>query len=356
VRSLALILRAGAVVALVAVIVAAVVEGAPRLETERRSVPNEQPLEADGGSAAPKPTPPRAPSDIVTLALAGDILLERDGRLPRFSGRATFAGVKADLAGDVVLGNLLTTLVEDDTCDDGCDPVRAPDSFAPSLRGAGFTVLGLANAEAGAFGRDGRRETADALEAAGVLHAGAPGVTARQKVVKSVVAVTGLAANLRTGYLPNMTSARRQIRRAVAAADLVVASVHLPPDAPRADVRRLAHMLVDEGADLVVGNGSTTLGGMEWYRGRLVAYSLGSFAGSREGLTQTGAPSAILRVTLRSDGRFETATIVATQRLAGRPTLDPSEAAHGVIRERSRQEFGARAVRIAPSGLVLPPR
>src|SRR4029079_4437742 len=40
-----------------------------------------------------------------------------------------------------------------------------------------------------------------------------------------------------------------------------------------------AHSVVRAGADLVVGTGPHVLRGMEWYRGRLIAYSLGNFAG-----------------------------------------------------------------------------
>ena len=37
--------------------------------------------------------------------------------------------------------------------------------------------------------------------------------------------------------------------------------------------------MIDAGADLVVGHGPHVLRGMEFYKGRLIAYSLGNFAG-----------------------------------------------------------------------------
>ena len=53
------------------------------------------------------------------------------------------------------------------------------------------------------------------------------------------------------------------------------------------------------GADLVVGSGPHVLRGMEWYRGRLIAYSLGNFVGYRTLATRrvTGV-TGILQVTL----------------------------------------------------------
>ena len=63
---------------------------------------------------------------------------------------------------------------------------------------------------------------------------------------------------------------------------------------------------------------------------------------------------AILRVTLSSDGTFETGRLVATRMVgAGLPALDPAETAHGVVRELSQEDFGARAVEVSGDGAAL---
>ena len=66
-----------------------------------------------------------------------------------------------------------------------------------------------------------------------------------------------------------------------------------------------AHMAVDDGADLVLGSGPHVLRAMQIYHGRLIAYSLGNFAGYHN-FTLEGVLgiSAILHVTLAADGRF----------------------------------------------------
>jgi hypothetical protein len=93
---------------------------------------------------------------------------------------------------------------------------------------------------------------------------------------------------------------------------------------------------------------------MEWYRGRLIAYSLGNFAGYK--VFSLGGPlstSGILRVTLRGDGRFETGRLVGTHLVApGLPAIDAGETAHGVVRTLSRQDFGARGVKISADGIL----
>ena len=63
--------------------------------------------------------------------------------------------------------------------------------------------------------------------------------------------------------------------------------------------------------------------------------------------------SGILRVTLRGDGRFETGRLVATHLVgAGLPAIDAGETAHGVVRTLSRQDFGARGVKISADGIL----
>ena len=90
-------------------------------------------------------------------------------------------------------------------------------------------------------------------------------------------------------------AARRLVREADAHADIVVVTMHAGAEGSsrgttprttehylgenRGNVRAFAHAVVDAGADLVAGHGPHVLRGMEWYRGRLIAYSLGNFAG-----------------------------------------------------------------------------
>jgi hypothetical protein len=68
-------------------------------------------------------------------------------------------------------------------------------------------------------------------------------------------------------------------------------------------------MAIRAGADLVLGSGPHVLRGMEIYRGRLIAYSLGNFSGFHNFATSgvLGA-SAVLHVTVDKDGRSPTAS------------------------------------------------
>ncbi len=65
-------------------------------------------------------------------------------------------------------------------------------------------------------------------------------------------------------------------------------------------------MAIDAGASLVIASGPHVLRGMQFYRHRLIAYSLGNFAGYDNFSTEGDfGMSVILRVTLSAAGRVE---------------------------------------------------
>jgi hypothetical protein len=191
-----------------------------------------------------------------------------------------------------------------------------------------------------------------------------------QKVGQIRVALVGFASYPWAASLTDIPGAKRLVAKAARSADVVIVTMHAGAEGTdhqhvrrgvehylgenRGDVVRFTHAVVDAGADLVVGHGPHVLRGMEWYKGRLIAYSLGNFAGYK--VFALGGPlstSAILRVSLRGDGAFETGRLVPTMLAgAGVPALDPNEAAHGVVRTLSRQDFAGRAVAISRDGLL----
>ena len=375
-RVIALIVRAGLVVAASAFLFSLVVDGAPRPATAAE--PGVVAIEAPPSRPAAKPaakSKPATPPGVVTLVATGDIVMGSTPNLPQDGGRSFFSDVQTDLAGDVVLGNLEGTLSSGGSSKCGprssdCFAFQTPPSYARWLAQAGFTMVNLANNHAFDFGARGLDQTIAALDGVGLRHTGRPGQVTVQQVGDIRVAVVGFASYPWAASLTDIAAARRLVRTAARRADVVVATMHAGAEGRdrqhvkrgtetflgenRGDVVRFSRAVVDAGADLVVGHGPHVLRGMEWYRGRLIAYSLGNFAGYK--VFSLGGPlstSAILRVTLRGNGGFDTGRIVPTRLVgAGVPALDPSEAAHGVVRTLSRQDFGARGVKVSPDGFL----
>ena len=376
-RVIALIVRAGAVVAASAFAFSLLVDGGPKPATAARPDVSavETPVPKPRPTAAKKPTGPKIPEGVVAIVATGDIVMGSTPNLPSDGGRSFFSDVETDLAGDVVLGNLEGTLSSGggSKCGKGstnCFAFQTPPSYARWLQQAGFTVLNLANNHAYDFGAGGLRQTTDALAGVGLEWTGRPGQITVQKVGGIRVALVGFAPYPWAQSLTDITAAKKLVRKAARSADVVVVTMHAGAEGSdrqhvrrgtelflgenRGDSMRFAHAVVDAGADLVVGSGPHVLRGMEWYKGRLIAYSLGNFAGYK--VFSLGGPlstSGILRVTLRGDGKFETGRLVPTHLVgAGLPAIDPAEAAHGVVRTLSRQDFGARGVRISSDGIL----
>ena len=374
VRSLALIVRAGAVVVAAGFLFSLFVDGAktPLVVAQSEPAAVEKRPARKPATVAAKPT---APAGVVAIVATGDIVMGSTRNLPPDGGRTFFSDVEADLAGDVVLGNLEGTLSTGggSKCGPGstnCYAFQTPPSYARWLVAAGFTVMNLANNHAYDYGESGLRQTIAALRRVGLAHTGRPGQVTIQKVGQIRVALVGFASYPWAASLTDIAAAKRLVRKADRSADVVIVTMHAGAEGSdrqhvrrgtelflgenRGNVVRFSHAVVDAGADLVVGHGPHVLRGMEWYKHRLIAYSLGNFAGYK--VFSLGGPlstSGILRVILRGDGTFETGRLVAT-RLAGEgvPALDPSEAAHGVVRGLSRSDLGRRAVKVSSEGIL----
>jgi hypothetical protein len=124
---------------------------------------------------------------------------------------------------------------------------------------------------------------------------------------------------------------------------------------PRGDSRAFTHAVIDAGADLVVGSGPHVMRGMEVYRHRLIAYSLGNFAGYKVfGLGGTLSTSGVLQVTLAADGRFLDGRLRPTA-LVGAGTPAPGGGAIPLVRSLSVEDFGAHAARIGADGTISAP-
>jgi hypothetical protein len=329
---------------------------------------------------AVKKTTPRVlrPPPNVTISAVGDVTLGRTPSLPEGGAAALLRGVRRQVHGDVVLGNLETTLATGGTVkcgagSTGCFTFRAPPAYARALRRAGFTILNLANNHAEDFGPTGQAETLRALARAGLAHTGRPGEISYRRFGRVRVAVVGFAPYSWAQSLLDLDAARRLVRKASRHADLVVATMHAGAEGvdhahvrpgpetylgeQRGDAVAFAHAVVDAGADVVIGSGPHVLRGLEWYRGRLIAYSLGNFSSYRT-LSVGGVlgVSAVLDVTLRADGRWVRGRIVPLRLVGvGVPTVDRGRAAIAVMRSLSREDFGRRAVRVTPRGVLHPP-
>ena len=329
---------------------------------------------ATAGSTTASPAASPAPAS-VTIAAVGDTMLGTTPHLPPDPG-SYFEPVESvlDRGAQIVFGNLEGALTTAGASK--CGPVPHPDCFAfrdpPGsaryFRQAGFTILNDANNHSFDFGAAGQAQTVRALHAAGLAQTGLPGeiTVVRARGIK--VAFVAFAPYPYDAELLNLPAARALIKRAGREANVVVVYMHAGAEGSGADhvtgreeyylgedrgnPEAFAHMAIDAGASLVIASGPHVLRGMQFYKGHLIAYSLGNFAGYHNfSIHGDLTMSAILRVRLSSSGRFEQGRLYPVQLTgAGRPV--PGGGAISFVAGLSSADFGASAARIRPSGVI----
>ena len=210
-----------------------------------------------------------------------------------------------------------------------CYEFRVPPSWARYFKHAGFTIVSNANNHAFDFWQAGLDDTVAALDRAGLAHTGRTHEITYLHVHGLTVAFIGVASYPNTGPLNDYPAARRLIHAADRHADMVVVAMHAGAEGVaaehltgqdeiyegenRGNPEAFARMAIDAGADLIIGYSPHVLRAMQVYHHRLIAYSLGNFAGYHN-FTTEGAlgVSGILHVKLAADGRFLSGRLVST--------------------------------------------
>jgi poly-gamma-glutamate capsule biosynthesis protein CapA/YwtB (metallophosphatase superfamily) len=336
-----------------------------------------------GAVAATAPgdaTTPGATPETISMSATGDIIMgNAPDQLPAGDGRGFFDSVSEALAADLVMGNLEQPLTGDtgtSKCGAGstnCFAFRAPPSYAAHLKDAGFELLNTANNHGRDYGLDGYRNTQRALEQHGLLHTGASDEITVAEVEGVRVAVVGFASYAGFNSLTDLSQARRVVQTATERADIVVVQVHMGAEGAdrtrvrpgtethlgenRGDPMRFSRAVIDAGADLVVGHGPHVLRGMEFYRGRLIAYSLGNFAGGGNTLRNSGrlGLGGVLKVSLTSNGEWGTGTFLSTAMdSAGRPVRDERERGRDLVAQLSAADFPDTGAQFDDATIIPP--
>ena len=322
-----------------------------------------------------------APAAAVTITWGGDLTLGSAFGQPPDRGWPQLRSVAPVLRrADVATVNLEGTFFPGGAskCGGGpgggtCFAFQAPAANAGTLRRAGVDLVNLANNHAFDFGATGYASTRAALGRHDVRATGAPGEVRVLRAGGRRIAFVGFAPYAWSAPINDLDAVGDLVRRADRSADLVVVlfhggaeggdKLHVPYGhefafgEDRGDVRRFAHRAIDAGADLVLGSGPHVLRGMERYRNRLVAYSLGNLSGWRNfGTGGLASFSALLTVELGRRGR-PVAGAITSLRLdgIGVPHRDPAGGAEGLMRSLSRADFGRRGVWFVPGGKLVPP-
>ncbi|WP_290474219.1 CapA family protein [Leifsonia sp. 71-9] len=314
----------------------------------------------------------------VAIGATGDLLIHDIGHgVPEDGGAHHFDAVRPWFTGDLVTGNLEQVISDDtgyDKCstDADCLAFRSEPATAPYF--AGFDLLNLANNHTKDFGDEGYANTRANLAANGIRAVGDRDEIVCTRIGDTTVAMIGFAPYQGFNRVTDLRHVRKVVAAAAASADVVVVQAHLGAEGPdanvvapgvermygenRGDPVAFAHAAVDGGADLVLGHGPHTLRGAEFYKGRLIAYSLGNFGGGGVfGAEQATRYGVYLDVSLHPDGTFARGRMRSVHFAfeGGVPLPDPDGRAAALVGDFSRRDFPATAPRIAADGALAPP-
>jgi hypothetical protein len=382
--------------------------------------PQPQPLppaeRPDTVTIVPPPSPLLEPATLppvrryapVSLAFVGDINLGTetlpDG-VPPDSGRGLLDRARPSLKGDLVVGNFEGVLADTGTSTKclvppakgrarkkraspdvpaqppatrpNCYAFRTPTMLAPRLVEAGFTHLNLANNHANDLGPAGRESTERVLEGLGIRLYGPLGRITVDTIRRGDSLTTvGLVGFTTYPYAYNLLDIERSaavVDSMRPLVDLLLVTFHGGTEGvralrtgevaeslgrePRGDLRRWARAVIDAGADAVVGHGPHVLRGMEFYRGHLIAYSLGNFATYR-GFNLAGplGVTGVLQLEFSDQRKLRAARLVPMKQLPLHgPAPDPNGSALQLVRRLSAEDFGSAGAVITSSGEITAP-
>lgn len=260
----------------------------------------------------------------ISIAAVGDIMLgswvipvlEQYGASYPFQKTSQYFKVA-----DVAIGNLEAPFADTGEVFEKKFNFKVPPKYAYGVREGGIEVVTLANNHIMDYGEPGLATTIQTLDRLGIKHSGA-GLNmfeAHQPVVVEVrgkkVAFFGYSMTFPSEFYatydssgtayPDSEFMQCALTYWEDLVDFSVVSFHWSAEkleSPKDYQIHFAHLAIDSGADLVLGHHPHVLQGIEIYKNRLIAYSLGNFAfGS---YSNYAVDSIILKIYLEDGGLY----------------------------------------------------
>lgn len=271
----------------------------------------------------------------VVIALVGDVLLAGNVgdainvKGPDYPWRETAELLRES---DIAVANLECAVSDRGTPEPDKEfTFRADPRVLTGAANAGVDVFTLANNHVLDFGREAMLDTIKFIKeqnigctGAGLNEedASAPAVLERKGEKVAVLAFTRIiprsdwiagsdSPGLASGHSYQLVIDR--VKASEKDADITVVGMHWgneTEDIPDKNEIKLARALVDAGADIVVGHHPHVLQGIEIYKGKIIAYSLGNFIFTTPNRPKEGE-GAILQVTAGPGGEYN-ARIIPT--------------------------------------------
>ncbi len=224
-----------------------------------------------------------------TVSAVGDCTLASDAN---FSGNGSFEAEMKKVnykydhffknvrlyfeSDDLTIINFEGTLSERGTRAEKEYSFRADPKYVKVLTTSSVEAANLANNHSGDYGAEALRDTKKILADNGITPFEGANTAIRQIGTIKVALIGTRAMNYfdEKGFLKALNKLKEK------KPNIIIASFHWgeeSSDKPNSTQKRAAHLAIDNGVDLVLGHHPHILQGIEKYKGKYIAYSLGNF-------------------------------------------------------------------------------
>jgi len=281
------------------------------------------------------------------------------------------------LDADITFGNCEGVLADDTRTAKGCNSTTncyrfcMPERFADCFMDAGFDILSIANNHVGDLGSYGSINTVKVLKEKGFHFAGlssCPFTTFEKNGVK--YGFTAFAPNAGTNLITDLKNARSIVRHLDTICDIVIVSFHGGAEGSdhqhvtrqtetflgqnRGNVYEFAHALIDEGADVIFGQGPHVTRAIDVYKNRFIIYSGGNFCTyQRFNLSGPSGIAPIVKVFVNKKGEFYKAKVTSIEQYEHTgPKIDHQNRALKKIQELTKADFPELNINIQNNGEI----
>lgn len=241
----------------------------------------------------------------VSIAVTGDVMFARNMAGVLSFDSSPFEGVSNVTSNvDLLIVNFENAATNSGNAVKGDIPFKCSPDYVPLVKANNRTIATLANNHVCDYGIGGMNDTIKYLEDNGVVVIGAgenesaAHNATTQKINNRTITVLNYmdsdnfreysyeqipyANGSNPGYSAyDSADAKKQIEEARGnGSDLIIVSMHFGNEysrSPNDDQVKIAHELIDYGADVVIGSHPHVTQGIEMYKGKPICYSLGDF-------------------------------------------------------------------------------
>ncbi|MBN2894063.1 MAG: CapA family protein [Bacteroidales bacterium] len=253
-----------------------------------------------------------------------------------------------------------------------CYRFSMPTKYVNGFVDAGFDVVSIANNHVHDLGSYGKQSTIKTLQDAGLNFAGVCDIPVDTFTINGVkYGFCAFAPNEGTCQITDYKKMQETVRMLKEQCQIVMVSFHggaegskyehVPREYEyflgqnRGNVYEFAHLAIDAGADVVIGQGPHVTRGIELYNGKFIAYSLGNFCTYRRfNIQGVNGFAPIVKLWLDDEGNFIKGKITPVYQDKFKGTFyDDQKRVIKRMQELTKQDFPESGLLITDEGQII---